>query len=551
MRSSRTALLNRYREIAAALTRHGLGYLVMELGLGRYLPFNRGLLRHRPREAPYTRADHLRLALEDLGPTFVKLGQVLSTRPDLVPPDWSVELAKLQERVPPVPWDQVWLKLAHELGCPPEEIFAQLEPQPLAAASIGQVHRGVLHSGEVVVVKVQRPGVYRQVQLDLEVLRSLARMAQSRLAAYDPLGLVEEFARTILDELDYTKERRNLERYAQNLADTEGVRIPRVYPQASGREVLTLEYIEGVRVDDLAGVQGYGLDPAQLAGRMARLLFRSAFDWGFFHADPHPGNFRVTPQGELVLLDFGMVGHLSRPERGRLLELVLAVVDSDAARAADRLAELGVPIAPGQATAFRHDLERLLYEYIELPIGQMPMGDILGRFLEIVRAYRLRLPAHLSILAKTIMMAEGVGVQLDPNFHLAPLVKPLFQRIFLGRLQPKQAQGRLREGALDLLALLEEGPAGLRRLLDRVERGELELRMRSDQEFLQEMRGIANGLRLSALTIALILALAGLMMVYHPPGWERWAGWVFGAGLAGVLGLAGYLLLDAGRKERP
>ncbi|GEM86021.1 ABC1 kinase family protein [Meiothermus granaticius] len=551
MRPSRTALLNRYREITAALTRHGLGYLVMELGLGRYLPFNRGLLRHRPREAPYTRADHLRLALEDLGPTFVKLGQVLSTRPDLVPPDWSVEFAKLQERVPPVPWNQVWLKLARELGRPPEEIFAQIEPQPLAAASIGQVHRGVLYSGEVVVVKVQRPGVYRQVQLDLEVLRSLARMAQRRLAAYDPLGLVEEFARTILDELDYTKERRNLERYAQNLADTEGVRIPRVYPQASGREVLTLEYIEGVRVDDLAGVQGYGLDPAQLAGRMARLLFRSAFGWGFFHADPHPGNFRVTPQGELVLLDFGMVGHLSRPERGRLLELVLAVVDSDAVRAADRLAELGVPIAPGQATAFRHDLERLLYQYIELPIGQMPMGDILGRFLEIVRAYQLHLPAHLSILAKTIMMAEGVGVQLDPNFHLAPLVKPLFQRIFLERLQPKQVQGRLREGALDLLALLEEGPAGLRRLLDRVERGELELRIRSDQEFLQEMRGIANGLRLSALTIALILALAGLMMAYHPPGWERWAGWVFGVGLAGVLGLGGYLLLVSWRKERP
>lgn len=278
-------------------------------------------------------------------------------------------------------------------------------------------------------------------------------------------------------------------------------------------------------MDDLGGVQGYGLDSAQLGGRLARLPFRSAFDWGFFPADPHPGNFRVTPEGDLVLLDFGMVGHLSRPERGRLLELVLAVVDSDAARAADRLSELGVAIAPDQASAFRYDLERLLYEYIELPIGQMPMGDILVRFLELVREYRLRLPAHLSILAKTTMMAEGVGVRLDPNFHLAPLVKPLFQPIFLQRLRPKQIQGRLCEGALDALALLEEAPARLRRLVDRAERGELELRMCPDREFLQELRGVAGSLRLSALTITLILALSGPMMWSTTPqvgalGWR-------------------------------
>lgn len=549
MPTSRSALLERYRQIAAALARHGLGYLATELGLGRYLPFNRGFFGHRSRPQPYARADHLRMALEDLGPAFVKLGQVLSTRPDLLPPDWSAELAKLQERVPPVPWDQVWLKLARELGRPPEEVFARLEPQPLAAASIGQVHRGRLQDGQEVAVKVQRPGIYRQVLLDLEVLRALARLAQRRFAAFDPTGLVEEFARSILEELDYTRERRNMERYIQHLTDTEGVRLPKVYPQASSREVLTLEYVEGVRVDDLTAIQGYGLNPARLAGRMARLLFRSAFDWGFFHADPHPGNFRVTPAGELVLLDFGMVGSLSRAERLMLLELVLAVVDGDTVRATDRLGELGVALAPSRAAAFRHDLQRLLYEYIELPIGEMAVGDILSRFLGLVRAYRLRLPAHLSILAKTLMMAEGVGVRLDPDFHLAPLVRPLFQRIFLRRFQPARVQGRLREGVLDVLSLLEEVPPGLRRLLGRAERGELELRMRPDPEFLRELRGIAGSLRLSALTVALILALSGLMLVYHPPGWERWAGWVFGPGLVGALGLAGYLLLDSWRRR--
>lgn len=557
MIATRQAVLRRYREIAAVLSRHGLGYWTAEVGLARYLPFHRGLFGHPRRADPYTRADHLRLSLEELGPAFIKLGQILSTRPDLVPSDWAAELAKLQEQAPPVPWGQVQAKIERELGTAGRALLAGIDPAPLAAASLAQVHRATLPSGEEVVVKVQRPGVRSQVKLDLAVLRGLAHRAAAREAwrPYDPEALVAEFSSTIVAELDYVRERQNLARFAKRLGNDAGVRVPRVYPALSGPKVLTLEYVEGVRVDDVSGLAALAVDPVELARRLARLLFRSALEWGHFHADPHPGNFRVTPRGELVILDFGMMGRLGRAERHRILELVLAVVEADGTRATERLIDLGVEASPLQATALEADLGRLLAEYVESPLGGIPMGDVLDQLLATIRAHQLKLPTHLALFTKTILMAEGVGRQLDPGFRLTPHLKPLFWRALIDRLSPENVAAGLRDAALDVLYLVEEGPASLRRLAGKLERDEFVVRAKLEDRGLREdLESIAASLRLSGLVIAAVLALSLLMVVYHPPGWERWAGWVFGGLLIAALVLGAYLIGVARgdpRRHRP
>ncbi len=552
MRITRRILFRRYRQIASILARHGLGYLLVDIGLGRYLPFHRGWLGHMRQAQPYSRADHLRLALEELGPTFIKLGQILSTRADLLPPDWVEELSKLQDTAPPVPWPNIKAKLERELGQSLSTAFVRIDPQPLAAASIGQVHRAALPGGEEVVIKIQRPGVYRQVQLDLAVLRALAVAAARNPAftGYDPPGLIEEFAHTLLAELDYGREKRNLERYARDLEQEKDVRAPQVYAAFSGREVLTMEYLDGVRLADLPALNGADTKKAELAKRMARLLFRSALERGFFHADPHPGNFRVSEDGSLIIFDFGMMGYLSLGERDRLLELLLAVVEADAERSLDRLMDLGLRIEDGQTIAFKAELGRLLYDYIDLPLGEMPIGEILARVLETIRKYRLSLPSHLSMLAKTILMAEGVGSQLDPEFQLAVLVRPMIQRAILHRFRSEQLERQWRDSLTDTMFLLEKAPRALRRFVTRLEQSETELQnYRQNQRVLAELRRLANSLRLSVLSAALILSLALLMLIYHPPAWQRWAGWLFTGGLLFTLAFIGYLLWDGWRSR--
>lgn len=453
--------------IARILTRHGLGFLAADLGLGWLLPFHRDWLGHAPRSTPYARAEHLRLALEELGPTYVKLGQILSTRPDLMPRDVAAQLTLLQEHVPPVAWSGIEARLEQELGARLGHAFAYIDTTPLAAASIAQVHAAELRSGERVVLKVQRPGALRLVDLDLQVLHRLARIAgrRSELQGYDLVELVDQFGRTIRDELDFTLELRSLSRFAANARTEAGVLTPRPYPELSTGTVLTLERIDGLRIDDarthhLPAAQG----PA-VARRLARLLFRSALVHGLFHADPHPGNFRITAAGELAVLDFGMMGYLTTRQREQFLELVLAVVDKDAERVTERLMDLGARVDPARRRALDGDVARLLYDYLDLPLGQLPVGELLSRLLDATRQHRLVLPGYLAAFAKTVLMAEGIGVALDPDFRLAPVVRPLVQRALLQRLAPARVNAAGRAGLLDSLALVESAPRTLRRWL--------------------------------------------------------------------------------------
>ncbi|MCH2448511.1 MAG: AarF/ABC1/UbiB kinase family protein [Gracilimonas sp.] len=545
---TRWQLFRRYREIVRIMLRHGFGYLVVEFGLQRFVPFHKGWLGYSPKERPYSSAEHLRLLFEELGPTFIKMGQILSTRPDLLPPEMAIEFTKLQDTAPPVAWKDIHAVLREHLSRSPETVFTELDSTPEASASIGQVHRGILADGQVVAVKVQRPGVQQQIAVDLEVLRGIARrVAQNpQFAPYEPAAIVEEFAQTITRELDYRQEARNIDRYRRDINPRESIRVPMVFHSLSSRHVLVMEYIKGVRIDDIEQLQKLNVDPKELANRLARLLLGTAFSKGFFHADPHPGNFRITEEGTMVLLDFGMVGYLSPRDRAVLTELTMAMVEADPERMTDRLIDLGLKVKGHNIALLEIEMGRFLNNYFDLPLSQIPMGEVLTNLLELIRSLGMRLPAQMAILTKTILMAEGIGTRLDPDFHLVPVARKFVRRAIIRRFRPDSSESKLRLASLDVLTLAEQAPKEIRHLVGRLRRGEMGVDITvNDKQVIRELRQLGRTIKVSALTLALVIAVALLMLIYHPEGWELWIRWIFSTGLVAALLLLSYLLFSS------
>ena len=424
----------RLAQIVAVLARHGLGSVLAAVGLHE----GKGAAwRHRLSERSPTPPEHLRIALEELGTTFVKLGQILSTRGDLLPPEYQAELARLQDAGPPEPVEAIRAVIADELGGPVERFYAAFDPVPLAAASIGQAHAARTVDGQDVVVKVRRPGVVEGVERDLELLQRLAHRAErywKRVGQkYDVVGLTQEFADTLRAELDYSREAANAERLAAAFADDPMVQIPRVFRDLSTRRVLTLERVRGVKVTDLAALEAGHIDRAELARRAATIEMKMIFEDGFFHADPHPGNFFIDADGRIGLIDFGMVGSVDETVRLALVQVVGSLAAGDGDGLVDAFLRLGVVGAAINRRRLRADLLALTDDYLDRPLGDVSMNALLGDLLAMVRSHHLHLPPELALLVKTLGMSEGVGAQLDPSFRITSVLLP-----FAGRLLGEQ-----------------------------------------------------------------------------------------------------------------
>ncbi len=531
--------LKRSREIAGVLIGHGWDSLRENFGLA-----GSGLAHHTSQRSALTRPEHLRCALEELGTTFIKLGQILSTRADLLPPEYLAELSKLQDAAPSVPFEALRKVLIAELGQPIENAFLHLEPEPVAAASIGQAHAGTLLDGTEVIVKIRRPGVVEQVHEDLEILKELATTASRHWEfadRYDLVGIVDEFSETLLAELDYIREGHNAERFAANFAGESRIHIPRVYWETTTSRVLTLERIRGTKINDLVSLDKQGIDRSDLAEFATDVVMRMVCEDGFFHADPHPGNFFIEPDGSIGLIDFGMVGILEERTQEHLADLLICIDHKDADRLVDVFLDLGVSKKRIDRDMFRRDIQHLLTNYWGLPLRELRISALLNDVFAIMRQHHLHLPSNLALLLKTVIMVEGLGVNLDPEFQLTSALEPYADRLVMRKYSPIRLARSLGQASLDLARLGVEMPQQLRRIVLAAENGSLQLGMRPEgfEPVLNRVEAIANRIVLGVIAAAFINGLAVLLSVYRPPGLERWAwaAFAFGFGCALLLGI--------------
>jgi len=547
--------LARYRQVVTILARHGFGFLVDQLGLQRLLPFQWVVLGRRRRVAPYNQAEHLRLVFEELGATFIKLGQILSTRSDLLPSDFIEELSRLQDAVPPERLSAIEAQIERELGRPLLELFARFDPEPLGSASIGQVHAARLHTGEEVVVKVQRPGVEALVGEDLAILMDAARLASGRTTwgrVYDLPSLVEEFGEILREEVNYTREASNIEQIRRNFSGHLSLQVPTVYWAFSSQRVLTMERLHGVKMDDFPALEEAGIGRPALARAGARVVLKMVLEDGFFQADPHPGNFLVRPGPVIGLLDYGMVGRLDEGTRYTLLSLFLAVLDRDLDRVIDRLADLGVVGTTFQQERLKRDLGHLLSLYLGLPLKQVDVGRVLAQFMAAARRHRLQVPANLALLGKTMSMHEALARRLDPEFNMAEELGPYAQRLLLDSYSPRRLAGRLLPAIEDLGRLAVTLPRRLDRVSAQAERGHFSMNFRipEAEHYLSDLNSMVNRLILAMLTTGLVVGLAVLMASFRPPGLEPFMGWIFGFGFLAVAIAGVWVMFELLRSRR-
>ncbi|NTU79175.1 MAG: AarF/ABC1/UbiB kinase family protein [Chloroflexales bacterium] len=450
--------VQRYWEVQTTFLRYGLGFLVDREELARVRPFlTRGLGRPAAEVAALSLPERVRLLLQELGPTYVKLGQVVSSQSYILPEEWLVELRKLQNEVDPAPYADIRQVIVDELGASPETLFLSFEERPLAAASIGQVHRAVLRDGTPVVVKVQRPGIKPKIEEDLAIMHEVARfLARTTTWArnYDVVGIVEKFGEGLSEELDYTVEARYADRLREVLRADEGVRTPRVYWDLITARVLTMEFIAGVKISNVAALDAADVNQPALADRFIRAMVRQILIEGLFHADPHPGNVFVIPAtAEIVFLDTGMMDRLSADQRADLSGLMVALNQRDAAGVVRIAIRLGQTFKPVDQRRLTRITARMIDRYLSSSLEDVPFGEVVAQLLQALFANGIRLSAELTLAVKALVQMEQISRTLNPAISIGSVAASAAGELLQQRLSVDAALGSLREAALELASL--------------------------------------------------------------------------------------------------
>lgn len=533
--------LPRLHAISSVFIRHGLGDLVRRLGIVNVLEQAGQILNFRAaaESVRLEPAQRMRLALEELGPTFVKLGQVMATRIDLFPPDWIAEFEKLHSAVPPVPIEELLPEVTLALGRSPFEVFRDLEREPFASASIAQVHRAKLQDGTPVILKIRRAGIRQKIEADLRIMEQIAALMESEIAdtrRYQPVAIVGHFARSLERELDLALEARNIERFGKNFAEDPLIVIPKVYDAYTSPVMNVQEQIIGIPGTDMAAVVAAGLDTKLLAARGAEAVLRMILIDGFFHADPHPGNVYYLPGNRIGIVDFGMVGRLSPLRRNQVVDLLAGLARLEEDPMIDVLLDwAGDAIVDEPKLAA--DLNDLAFDYEGVPLKDIRIAVLLRQFAALIREHSIVIPSDLALMFKAIITMEGLGRQYDPEFQIVDHLMPLLQRVRLQRYQPDALLKRGRSAITDFFNIAGSVPRDLSRLLRDARRGKMriDLDLKRLHEFGTRLDCTIDRATVGIMTASLVIGSSIVMTVQGGPT-------IFDLPLYTMLGLGGYLI---------
>lgn len=505
----------RYQEILNAFFKNGFSHFLFRIGLKE-----RALHKEEISDMNMNFKDigvKLRFTLQSLGPTFIKLGQIASSRHDLIPKEIADELAKLQDDVAAFAYSDAVSIIEKELGMEVHDLFASLDPEPLATASIGQVHAATLFSGEEVVIKVQRPDIEKTIQTDLEILRDLARLVDDKIKwarTYHVRDMIEEFAYSLYNELNYIKEARNGERLQKLFSDDPFITIPSIHWELTTRKVLTMERIYGIKVSEIETLDKEGYNRRLIADKIADAMLRQVIEYGFFHGDPHPGNIFVLPNNRVAFIDFGMVGHLLTEMRHHFISLLLQLKQQNAKGMIKTFSKMDLLDEVDDIRSLERDLDMLLAKYYDASLEEINLGQVIMEIFQIAFQYNMDIPKDISMIGKAILTTEEIIKRLDPTFRIIKAIEPYGEKILKDKYHPKKLLEQSYAELSENLELLKDLPKDAKQITNLIKRGKVQFEMNITelQSFLKRMDRISNRLSFSIILLSFSILMGGLII---------------------------------------
>ena len=531
--------IQRLRDVQAVLLRYGFDILIDQEEIKEVRRILRDKLNLKVGEfSDKSIPLRVRLMLEELGPTYVKLGQLLSSRSDFLPISWTSELSKLQDEVPSFPFEDVERTIEKDFGKPISELYYEFDPDPVAAASIGQVHHARLMNLDPVVVKVQRPDIHEKVNADLDIIREVARLLETRTKwgkMFGAVSIVEELSRTLHEEMDYNIEAMNADRLRRNMANQTQVNVPFIYRELVSAHVLTMERIEGVRCDNLKTMDEVGVDRQQLANVFIQSIFKQALVDGFFHADPHPANLLVNLDNHsLNYIDLGMTGSLLPEQREQLSDIVHAIIERDSREAVRLLLTIAPPYKPVNKLAFQRELDRIINRYLDASLDKLNFAPLLQELMGIIAKHGIRLPGELSMAIKSLILAESIGRVLHPELQIIDIARTIYEQVIKDRLNPRNLTSQLIRTVREFSRLITSLPRASESFLEQIENGKIQIGvdLLDFPQQLSHLTSITN--RMTAGLIIAGMVIGSAIAMVAAPG-DTW-------GIIRIVGMIGFVL---------